>query len=401
MLIEVPHAELARALKIAGKTCSHHPALPVLGGARLEVDRARGKLEITTTNLELSSRTVVDPTTYQRPGTVVVPLTELASALKGRQAKDTTVTLEHDQEAGTLRVKVGAMSMALCLLDSDDYPELQSFDDVAGDQHVTSEPAQVRAWSERVLPATSDDWARPVLTAVLIERKVDRLSSTLIAAATDSYRLHTYRTLEAHGYDNCEDPGCTVKAFAFLLPAAALKLAHDVMKAHKASGGAMWWRSTVSPTTSAGYVRMVIGPTTIVARAVEGEFPPFEKLMPSTDGAKVISIDDAAAAANALSTAFASADRARVPVVLERGPVGTVLGSIKMQDVGDLEMAIPGLTAAGPEAFDAIGFTPSYLRDLIAANGEGTLHLITPSAPILANNSNGFRGLLMPVRLPA
>jgi DNA polymerase-3 subunit beta len=382
MQVTVDYAELQRALKLARKATSTRPALPILGGVRLEVNRNRGKLELTSTDLEISVKTILDPVDYQRPDAVVVPVASLATAVKDPRPKATTVTLRTD--SNQLRVELDGMSFRLRTLDLDNWPWLDLFDIVSADDVlVTSDLELPRIWAERVAPAASDDEARPVLNGVLVERKVGPQYSTVTAAATDSYRLHVYQAAESHGQET-----------STLVPAAGLRFALDAMKAHKTSDGAVWRLERAGTV----YARFEVGQSTIVVRCIDGEFPDFERLMPSADSATEITITDAKAAAGALKTAETQAQKTRAPVVLERSGAETVLATITVQDVGTCEIPVPGMKA--PDPFDAVGFAPGFLRDAILANGEGTLHLRPDLAPALLDSGDGFRALVMPVRIP-
>ena len=389
MQVEVSHEELARALKVASKTTSRRPTLPVLSGARLEV--LDGQLTIATTDLEVTSRTTISQSyagADSIDGVVVVPTLELAAAVKGKPAKGATVALKHDQEAGVLHVYAGAMVVALRTLEAEDFPTLNASD--LGSL-VTSSLELITAWATRVLPAAHDDEARPVLTAVSIERK----GCELTAAATDSYRLHVYQATD-HDHGDC----------SFLVPARALRLALDVAKIWKADAGALRYVTIASMSdprySSAGQVTFTIGRTVLSARCIEGEFPPWRNLVPTISSEHaVIEITDAAAVKTMLDMATDQTRRHHDggPFRIEaHGP--DVVGTIITQDVSTIELPLAGMRVRDGELAPA-AYNARYLRDMVAANGEGTMHVRDGLKPALFGNGNGFSGLLMPVRSPA
>lgn len=377
MQVTVDYAELQRACKLARKVVGNRTTLPVLAGAHLEV--TANTLEITATNLETTIRTTLERIAHHAiDGRALVPVSALAAAVKDARPKGTRVTVETSgNDRNELHLRYDGLSFRLRQLDADDYPPLE-VEHQPADVLVASDLELPRVWAERVLPAASDDEARPVLTAVHVERK----GTVVSAAATDSYRLHTYQ-------DPTEDYGASgIRDCSFLLPGHALQLALDAMKTHKATSGAVWYRK--------GDARLEIGPTTIMVRCVEGEFPDFEQLF-HTDGGTEIAITDAAAAAGAVKTAETQAAASHMPVVLEHSGAETVLASVSVQDVGTCELPIPGLKA--PEPFDTISLSPRFLREMLLANGEGTMHVLGGLKPALFDSGNGFRGLIMPVRI--
>jgi DNA polymerase-3 subunit beta len=377
---DVDHAELVRALKVAAGTCSRRPTLPVLGGVKIEAAGWGRPVTITTTDLELTSTTRLDSSLVVDTGAVVVPLRELAATLKGRQPKGTLARLELDQEAGLLRMHAGGLHAALHVNALEDYPTLRG-EVSEGEVRVTSDLGLLGTWARRVLPATSGDEARPVLTAVQVKRD----QGTLTATATDSYRLHTYQT------EQLDD-----SAFCFLLPARALTLVKQAIALYKATEGGAWWHGTGTDTHGTGEVRVQVGPSMFWARAIEGEFPStWERLIPTMTGdVPTIDVTDGAAAAAAIVASFG-----REPIILEASGA-TIAASCKRQDIGKVEAELPGLKLAGYTPFTPTSFKPLYLRELLAAVDHGTMQLRDSLKPALVTDGNGFRGLIMPVRIP-
>jgi DNA polymerase-3 subunit beta len=380
MQAEIAHTDLARAMQLAGKIVGRRSTLPVLGGTKLET--RGGRLELTSTDLEMTSRTVLEPFECGDDDVVVVPTVELAAAVKGRQAKGETVALWHDREAGTLRVGVGAMQTSIRLLDAADYPTFNGDDQ---GELVTANLELLRTWASRVLPAASDDEARPVLTAVNVERNGPEITAT----ATDSYRLHTYQASERYVVDQPAD--CS-----FLLIARALRLAAEIAKVWKLETGALRYRE--------GQASFELDPVTLWARCVEGEFPQhWRQLIPATFDGPTVAIADVGALRPMLEAAVSHGKRnGNGPLRLEDTPAG-IVGKMTAQDVSTVELPMPGLKLEAGPTFGPVAYHPRYLRDAILANGEGVMRLQGEGGslkPAVMDNRNGFRALLMPVRIP-
>jgi DNA polymerase-3 subunit beta len=250
--------------------------------------------------------------------------------------------------------------------DANDFPDVaqrfaESGVELDGD-------ALVSALNQVGVAASSDD-GRPTLTGVLFETESDHLR----LVATDSYRLAVRDLVGVAGVDTT------------LIPYRALKEIGRTIGADKVSMTIAEREGTFSSNRG----RMT-------ARVIESSFPNYRQLLPSEYPNRLTINREALL--DAVGRASLVAED-HIPVRLNLGSGGVEL-SVSRQDVGGETEYIE----AGYEGEDmVIAFNTRYLTDGVAAMKSETLILetINPLKPglLTAENDEGFRYLLMPVRL--
>jgi DNA polymerase-3 subunit beta len=334
----------------------------VLSGILLQADE--GRLTLAATDMEISLRASIAGEVSGN-GTVVVPgrlLTDLARLLP-----DETVTLVHEEGEGVLAVSCGSHSSKLNVYSAEDFPRLPPLDVPL---HAIAAPALLET-IEKVARAASRDESRPVLTGILVKFQ----GSTLVMAATDSYRLAVKETsLEASGPD-----------LDAIIPARALQ------ELARLAAGA----DEVQLGGHENHVIFGAGDVWLTSRRIDGQFPNYEQLLPETFEAEVTTPREPLL--NVIRRAGVMAQR-NAPLRL-RFAEGELSVSAQTQDVGEAHESLPVDYAGEPLE---IGFNPDFLRDgLEAVSGEAVqLKLINPLRPgLVVSPDERFWYLIMPIRL--
>ena len=354
---------LVEALNTAGRAVtSRGGSLPVLSGLRLELHG--DQLQVTGSDLDLtiSARAAVSG---EGDGVAVVPAKLLGDISRALPAGAVTVEID-DEEA---RISSGRSEFAVRTIPAHEFPQLP---EPAADS-VSLDAAALADALRQVVSAASNDESRPILTGVLMAAEGDGLR----LVATDSYRL-AVRDL----------PGTSVlsEGQQVLVPSAALKELARLL------GGA----EEITLRLGERDVSFEVGDVRVTSRLIEGDFPNYRGLIPSSHPNRLTINRDALLDALRRVRLLA---REATPVRLVMKPDSVELLAIT-QDVGK---AHEELDAKNDGTELTVAFNPEYLIAGIdvTAGDEITLETIDALKPALvrAVESPDFLYLLMPVRV--
>ncbi len=358
---------LADALNSAGRAATNRTGtLPVLSGVRIQVEG--DTLTVTGTDLELTIRLAIE-VGGEEDGAAVVPARLVGDIVKALPAGAVEIALDTN-DGGEMSISAGRSQFSVRPLSLDDYPA-QS--EPSGE--VVTLSAETMADSLRqVVRAASTDDARAVLTGVLLASEDDGVRMV----ATDSYRL---------AVRDLPDSSVLGSGQKVLIPGRALselqRLMGDVEELTVRFGER-------EATFEAGSTRLT-------TRLIEGEFPNYRNLLPSSYP-------------NLLTVSKASMMEAirRVKILAQDStPVRLTLGGDTVQltaitqDVGN---AAEEIDASYDGAEMTVAFNPDYLAagiDAIDAD-DVTLATMDPMKPAVLRGAGqeDYLYLLMPVRVP-
>ena len=240
---------LADALSAAGRAAtSRTGTLPVLSGLRLEV--IGDQLSVTGTDLELSIRLTVT-VGGERDGAVVVPARLVADIVRSLPAGAVEVALGDDE----VSISAGRSQFLIRPLGLDDYPVLGE----PATEAVTLTSDSVAEALRQVVRAASTDDARAVLTGVLITAEEDGVRMV----ATDSYRL---------AVRDLPDSDMLASGQKVLVPSRALNELQRVLGHAEQLQVRLGARDAVFEA----------GGTRLTTRLIEGEYPNYRNLLPSS-----------------------------------------------------------------------------------------------------------------------
>ena len=367
MKFTVSQSALAKALLVVTKGMATNSTLPILSG--IYVRATEGTLEFQTTNLTISIRHRI-AANVEEAGETVVSGKILANIVK--TLPDSAVTFEGIDRLIT--VTCGRSRFRLNTLDPHDFPEFPQY---ALERSIELPSALLSEMVDKVYKVTSRDTSRPILQGVLLSVE----ENTIRLVATDSYRLAVC--------DSNAETSSADEAFVTIVPGATF---HDVL-----SSPSMTEQIMVGTTDS--QVVFVFGNTTYVTRKIEGNFPNYRQLLPSSY-ATAVKLD---------VSEFGSALK-RVSVIASGNP------SVRLD--ADADGKLLRLSASSPdqgessEMIDAeidgssmsIALNFHYVLDCVnAVNGsdELTLELQGPMQPAIYKSYGkiNYLYLLMPVRM--
>jgi DNA polymerase-3 subunit beta len=354
---------LVEALGSAGRAAAGRgTSLPVLSGVRVEL--VGDRLRLTGTDLELTISVEVE-VAGGGDGVAVLP---------GRLASDIVRALpagsvDVEVEAEEARIAAGRSEFSLRVLPADEFPRVTE----PGGEPVTLASAELATALAQVVRAASSDDARPILTGVLLSAE----ATGLRLVATDSYRL-AIRDL----------PGTTVLAEGqhVLVPSRALQELARVL----GTGDSLTVRLGERDAS------FEVGGTRLTTVLIEGEFPPYERLIPQAQPNRLTVGRELLLEAVRRVKLLA---REATPVRLGMSADGLDLVAIT-QDVGQAHESLD----AKFEGTDlTVAFNPEYLVQGIevAPGDEITIETVDALKPALLRSAEhpDFLYLLMPVRV--
>lgn len=354
---------LSDALGAAGRAVSTRGgSLPVLAGIRLELDGDH--LTLTGSDLDLTIAVTVE-VSGDADGVVVVP-SKLASEIL-RALEPGRVEFETDDTEA--RIAAGRSQFAVRMIPAEEFPQLPA----ATAEAVTLSTASFSDALHQVVPAASGDDARPILTGVLLAAEGDGLR----LVATDSYRL-AIRDL----------PGTSVLAEGqqVLVPSRALaelaKLLGD--------------SAEITLRLGERDASFEVGNVRLMTRLIEGEFPNYRSLIPSSHPNRLTVDRDTVLDAVRRVRIMA---REATPVRLVQKPDSLELMAVS-QELGQAHEEVDA-KYEGTEL--TVAFNPEFLIAGVEATPgtEITLESVDALKPALVRSTEveDFLYLLMPVRV--
>ncbi len=342
----------------------------MLSGVRLEV--AGDQLRLAGSDLDLTIQ-VETAVNGLADGVAVLPARLIADIV--RALEPGAVTFEAGDEE--VRVTSGRSQFAVRILPADEFPRLPfpaDGDSAVNGEAVTLDAAAFAEALRQVVRAASSDDSLPVISGVLMTAE----GSGLRLVATDRYRL-AVRDL----------PGTTVLRDnqQVLVPGRALSELQRLL------GGA----ETVTLCLGERDASFEVGSVRLTTRLIEGEFPPYQKLIPESYPNRLIANREALL------------DAVRRVKLLVKDAITPVRVSLRADGVEctvitqELGQATEDLDAKYEGTELVMGFNPTFLIDGLEAVGgeEILLETLDPMKPATVRSTDGgdYLYLLMPVRL--
>ena len=245
MKLQVTQENLNRALGTVARVANTRGTLPIL--ANILVKTTNNRLSIAATNLDIAITHYIGAKVGEE-GSVTVP----ARLMQDFVSSLPTGVIELDLEETKLHIKTEQYKSVVNGIAADDFPVMPTIED--GKSWKISGPTLKKALQQVAFAASSDE-SRPVLTGVLLQSQDDKL----YMAATDSYRL-TEKDLGANDQD-----------VQLLVPVSAMQ---DLLRIVSD------FDEDVKVTHDDQQVLFQVGDVDLVARLIDGKYPPYRTLIP-------------------------------------------------------------------------------------------------------------------------
>ena len=248
MRLQATQANLNRALSTVARVANSRNQLPIL--ANVLIKTSDNQLSISATNLDIAITQYTGAKVSQE-GSITVPARLMQDFISS--LPDGVIELKLDDTK--LHIKTDRYQSVINGVLADDFPVMPAIE--SGDSfHLDA--ASLKTALQQVVFAASNDESRPVLTGVLLRGSGNELH----IAATDSYRL-AEKTIKLK----------LDKPVDLLVPATAM---HDLLRILGDQA------EDVTITYDEQQVLFQVGDVELVARLLEGNYPDYQKLIPST-----------------------------------------------------------------------------------------------------------------------
>ena len=374
MKVIVKREDLAQGLRAVARAISSRTTLPVLSNVLVATDENR--LRLSATDLELAITAWV-PAKVEEEGATTVPartFSDLVGILP-----EGLLGMSYDEAKRVLHVHGGTSETDIRCIEADEFPPLPAPEMSEG---IVMAVDDFRTMVQQVGFAASADDARPVLTGVLLEVK----GTTLTAAASDGYRL-SVRSLSV------ENGGG--KEFSLIVPARAL---NEVARASR--DGEEHVVMVVPPARSQVVFR--VGEVEVVSQLIEGEYPPYERIIPASYRTRTVVSTSAFLKACRQAEIFArdGSQSTRLEITPGGDAPGTLRVSAASEETGSSETTLTATVEGEPIV---MAFNVRFLREALEAipTPEVALETTAPASPGVLHpvGQSDFVHIIMPMHL--
>lgn len=247
MKLQVTQENLNRALGSVARVANTRNTLPIL--ANILIQTKNNRLSIAATNLDIAIKHYIGAKISEE-GSVTVPARLMQDFVSSLPSGVINLELEENK----LRIATDQYKSVVNGVAADDFPVMPAI--TKGTKWSLPGP-ELRKGLQQVIMAASSDESRPVLTGVLVSSN----DGALYLAATDSYRLAEKRL-------NAPLPEAEVK---LLIPVSAMQDLLRILSDYD---------DEVEVMHDDQQVLFHIGDVELVARLIEGEYPPYRNLIP-------------------------------------------------------------------------------------------------------------------------
>ncbi|MGA0275541.1 MAG: DNA polymerase III subunit beta, partial [Dehalococcoidia bacterium] len=316
-----------------------------------------GQLKLTATNTEIAISTWIGAQ-IEDEGSITVParmLTDFVNSLPGE-----TVTIDFQPESAGVKVSSGKFNGDISGIPAEEFPPIP---EVSGGVSVAIPADAFKGALERVVFAAATDDSRPVLTGVKIELK----EKSFIVAAADGFRLAVETGELTEAIDG---------EIGIIVPAKTLAEVERLL----GDGSSTISLSTDSNDRSA---KFRLDSSEIVTSLVQGTFPDYEKLIPTSWSTRAsIDLSQMSQATRAASI-FARDGSGIIRIMINPGEAdaaGAVKVIARAEEVGANENEVEALVE-GDET--KIAFNSKFLSDVlnVIEGDDVKLETTTPSSP--------------------
>ena len=364
---------LAKGLSIVSRAVAARSTLPVLSNILLATDQSR--LKLSATNLEVGINCWIGASVEQE-GATTVPGRVLVDFVNSLPPEP--IQLELITRTQTLNLKCGRYEANIKGIDAQEFPLILVPEE---DNVVSIKPELMRQMIDQVAFAAATDESRPVLTGVLADLSADRLTF----AAADGYRLSV---------SSVELEGPVPQPMSIIIPARALQELRRISAEEENP-----IQMLIAPNRNQVFFRM--SDVDLVSQLVEGTFPDYTQIIPTTCNSKVSVKASDLLKAMRIAFIFArdASNMVRVQIVADQGAEsGRLIISAASSEHGDNVSELSARVDGKPME---VAFNAKYFIDALSVidTEEMVLETRDPSSPGVMRpvGGSGFVHVIMPM----
>lgn len=327
MKLQATQENLSKALNTVARVANTRGTLPILANVLVTV--VNNRLSLVATNLDIAI-TQYCGAKVSEEGSITIParlmqdfISSLPSGVINLELDDTKLHITTDQYQSVING-----------VSSEDFPVMPAIED--GVELAIPSDVLKRSLQQVVFAASTDE-ARPVLTGVYMHN----FEGFLHMAATDSYRLAAKTILQ------------TKNDVDLLIPVSAMQ---DVLRILGDS------TELVSIVYNDQQVQFRHGDVELVARLIEGKYPPYQNLVPKEFAHKAVVKRADLVNITKVSSLFARESAGSVKIATDEEKKELSIHSIASQ-VGENTASAPGVITGTGE----VTINSRYLLDALHA----------------------------------
>jgi len=360
MRLSVSKAALQQAVTQASRAVSGRAPMPVLSGLLLRADD-KG-LTITGYDLDTAIETRI-PATIEEPGEMVVPAKQFGGIVKALGHSEVVMS----RQDNSLKIQADRARFTLQAMNAAEYPALPA----AEGQFVILPHEEFRRCARKVSYAAEQvSGSRYAVVNTIIA------DGELTMVATDTFRLAARKTAAPH----CEP-------IQVLLPVGF------VAEIERLDGA-------VHLHLSDNHVQVQSGDTRIIARLIEGEWPNWQAVLPTTCATWVTAERDALIGALQRASLMCKDDLTAVTLKLDGGDL---IITAAQAEVGEAREELT--VQYGGDGMLDVAVRPKYLRDALAVMSGDEVRIEYTSfkhpVKVLDESDPDWTYVVMPVMRPS
>ncbi|TCU34051.1 DNA polymerase III subunit beta [Rhizobium azibense] len=369
MKFSIEKSVIAKAIAHASRIVEKRSTIPILANVVLRADGA--ELSLRTTDLDLEASLTI-PADVDVAGATTVPATLLSDIV--RKLAGDTVSFVMEAGGDSIMVGAGRSKFKLQCLPEHDMPDLN----VGAFSHDFTMPAaHLKKLIGRTQFAISTEETRYYLNGIFMHAADELGRPVLRAVATDGHRLARVDVEQPHGASGM--PG-------IIIPRKTVGEFDKILEA-----------GDVTVEVSDTKIRLTAGTTVITSKLIDGTFPQYEKVIPTTNN-KVAIADATAIKASTDRVATVSSERGKA--VKMTFSAGNLHLFVSNPDMGNAEDDVE----IDYDADDLdIGFNARYINDILNNIDSKRARIILGDAgsPAIIRDEEGDDTLfiLMPMRV--
>ncbi|MGB9911486.1 MAG: DNA polymerase III subunit beta [Microgenomates group bacterium] len=361
-----------KGLSLVSRAVSSKSQLPVLSNILITTEK--GQLKLSATNLETGINYWLGAK-IEKEGAICVSaknLTEFVSFLPPEK-------IELEVKENSLSLKSGNYSASFVGLSPSEFPLLPTVD-LKG---IFSFDYQKMAEAiNQLFFAASTDESRPVLTGILFQIK----DGDLILVATDGYRLSFKKIEKLKGLEKLKE----IKE-KIIIPAKSLVEVIRVLEEEKEG------KINLDLISSSTQVVFSSAHAQVISRLIEGDFPDFERIIPSSYNTKIILEKEDFLRAVRSAAIFARESANVVKLKIKKGELKISANAPQVgENLVNLEVSQEGED-------NNIAFNVRYLLDFLNSTSAKKIVFETSGAlnpgVFKPEDDSSYLHLIMPVRV--
>lgn len=259
MKLTVLQENLSKGVLNAERFIAAKAQLPVLSNIYLRTEK--GRLKLQATSLE-TGITLWLGAKIKKEGEITIPARIFSEFLNSLPKEEVELRLEESQ----LKVSCGSFLASFSGISASEFPPLPTLGDKKAD--IIFPPSSFFSAVTKVSFAAAHDEGRPVLTGVKFEPKEEKL--TLVA--TDGYRLSVKE----------------LKEKKIKISSPVIIPARSLLEVLRLVGEGEEEEIGLSFTEKGNQIIFSLPEAEVVTRLIEGEFPEYKKIIPTTFSTKAV-----------------------------------------------------------------------------------------------------------------